>query len=262
MKIAIAVVFIAWSLVACHDIVPQQLAEARAAYQRAAKGKAPSLAPTEFERAREAMQEAEHQHRVASLSPEALNAAYIAHRTALLADVQGDIASAELKKLKSDRKRIAKNPPRYQLHADALKSRFQTVEIDAHDEDEPKTTARAKVSARSQSVVATIREDEDGGRSISFPASALFSRGRFDPSPGAVTAFDQIAEAMSSDERLMATISAGSGRASQVRDALAEHGIDESRILIFEDEAAPKRGGTIEIALKQGDEPETDLKSD
>jgi hypothetical protein len=240
----------------CRDVVPRELAEARVAMKRADKRNAKTLAPSQYNDAKALLKLAERLHRYDPFSRRAIDAAYLAHRQALLANVQADTARYAMKKAQADRRRLAARPPVYRLAPDKWNDRFTTGRIGEEQE-----TITAVVPERSppQEIGAVVR-DSEAGKVVTFPARSLFVQGKWSPTSGALAALDQVADAIDRDERMVAVVSisgssgdAGLDRAAYVRKELALRGVAESRVMIvaYDDTAAEDTASAdVEILLQ------------
>jgi hypothetical protein len=260
------VLFVA-ALTGCREIVPRELADARAAFKHAEKNNARALSPTQYEHAKTALHMAERLHRFDPFSRRAIDSAYLAHRQALLADVQADTARYWAEKGKSDKIRLSASPPQYQVNRDKWKRRFDATRIDGEEEQSVADLApvRPPIASRAEDQVAAVIREGDRGTVVAFPTPALFSRGQWNPTRAAVSAFDQLADALGRDGRLLAVVSIDAGRdndpvsldrAAMVRRELLSRGVSESRILVVTYDGDENSMGAIRPRAPKPDQVE------
>lgn len=101
--IYISTILLGGFLVACSHAVPPELASARQAYTRAARGPAAQLVPAEVHKARQALGDAENAFSRDPEGPLTRDLAYVAQRKAELSEALAGVAAENQKKIQADR---------------------------------------------------------------------------------------------------------------------------------------------------------------
>jgi outer membrane protein OmpA-like peptidoglycan-associated protein len=247
----------------CATVVPQQLVDARDAYNSSSNGLAARMTPTELYDAKKVLDKANKEFAQKGDTAEVRDYSYIAQRKVELADVK---ARTEL-----DRARIAdartqgvvvrdtqmKNlqegwvKTREQLEASknnvALKDKdLQQTSAQLDVEKNARMRAEAKLAGamKDLAAIAAVKE-EARGVVITLSGSVLFVSGKYALLETAKTKLDQVAEALKAqaDTKRMVveghTDSMGSdainqplslNRANAVRDYLVTRGVDSNKI--------------------------------
>lgn len=106
-RILTSLALASWVTGCATALPPQELKDARAAYKGAQEGPAGELAPAKLDSARQALEDAEKAFRDAPEGPAVKDAAYVAHRRAIVADEAG-ILESEVRRKKRFEKQYAK----------------------------------------------------------------------------------------------------------------------------------------------------------
>src|SRR5688572_8198179 len=174
--------FVLAATLGCASVAPRELVEARAAYLEAANGPAATLAPSQLDTARKALDQAEREFAENPNDPETRDYAYIAHRQAQLAGVK---ASAEQSgRTKRDADGRLKKELSEDLATSKEKNRVYRDEL-ADSKQELETEKEARLTAEQQAdsliakleKIATVKRQQDR-IVISLSGSILFASGK------------------------------------------------------------------------------------
>lgn len=227
---------------ACSSGVPRNLADARAAYQRAAQGPAAQLTPAQLHVAQTALMVAEKTYADEGKSQNADDRAYVAKRKAELAEVQAAAVAANLQADQIARQ-IEANKERDRLAAQSAleATRGQLASEQARRQEAERRVAEALKQVQSASV-----KEEQRGTVITLSGEVLFNSGKAELRQTARTRLDQVATALKqsdpgarfsvegyTDSRGSAELNQelSNRRASVVRDYLIARGVPEDRII-------------------------------
>ena len=206
---------------ACATAVPMELANARAAYQRASTGSAAQLAPAEVHKARAALDQAEQSFGNEPETQRTKDLSYVAERKAQLAEALASVAADEKRKAhaqgdlqatqaqQAQRTRGELSITRREL---AASERGREGEAQARvTADEARATADegrvaaearaaaadelAKQSAKALADLASVRQ-EQRGMVITLSGSVLFATNKFALLPAAQERLSQVAAAL------------------------------------------------------------------
>ena len=218
---------------------PAELADARAAYTRAAAGDAPRSAPRALAGARQALDVAERAQVDDAGSNTARDLAYVAQRKALAAEASARGAQAEAEA--AEAVALATSVRRGQL-ADE-ENRLESAEHKTDIEARPPSSRRAKEALDRLEPFAAISESQ-GGTMVSIPASVLFEGRTAELMTTARERLHRVAEAVgevrprsvlvrghtdrSGDDRRDVELSRQ--RALAVRQYLIAHGVAADRV--------------------------------
>jgi outer membrane protein OmpA-like peptidoglycan-associated protein len=218
---ALAMPFIATAFsMACATATPVELTNARVAYGRASTGPAASLVPSDVHKAKTALDQAEQAFAEEKGSPKTIDLAYIAERTAQIAEARAEGATAENSTSKSKQEfgdtqqAIAKTTEgalvktREQL-AEAERGQAQQAQ-QAGTERTARQEADKKAAASEQRAVASEQQakdanealaklaakEEERGTVITLSGSVLFRTNDATLMPEAQTRLDQVASAL------------------------------------------------------------------
>jgi outer membrane protein OmpA-like peptidoglycan-associated protein len=260
---------LAWSLplvalVGCATALqpPQELVDARSAYQHAAAGPATKYVPADLHIAHESLAVAERSFNDSPKSQDAVDNAYIALRKAQRAEALGEAASATETKQQADRD-VGKTQEQI-LSSDEAKLSATKGEL-AHERDSA-AKARAETAAEHSARIAaeTARVDaekkaqdamdalskslalkkDDRGTVITLSGGVLFATGQATILPGAQAQLDQVADALKTQAEHHFVVGGhtdttgtdpvndelSTKRANAVRDYLIVHGVSADAI--------------------------------
>jgi outer membrane protein OmpA-like peptidoglycan-associated protein len=238
----------AWSAMALclvmgcgHARVPNQLVDARLAYQQAANNPASSMASTNVFEAKQALEAAEHAYRKGDIEA-AKNLAYIAHRKALVAQAQAEtMRAAETKRVAlADFQRFR------EMQAVALREQLERAKgalTIAQQEAEAQRQAREAAEAKVAQIEGVQAQKSEKGLVLTISGSVLFPSGKSELLPSAKDRLAEVARALKDDKRSLLVVghtdAQGSDKANEklsdararvVRDYLVSEGIEDDRI--------------------------------
>lgn len=224
---------------------PQQLADARRAYQVAAEDPAAMLIADDLAEARRSLDAAERSFQEHGAASPTESLAYVAQRRAVAVRAKADamraledkrMALAELDRLGARHEALS----REQLE----RERGQLVAMQQEAaERRARAAAEEKVHKELSGIAGVKSEDSARGVTVTLSGADLFHVGKADILPKGKEQLDQIAKALEADQRRLLvegyTDSTGSARlnerlsaerADAVRKYLVDHGIDAGRI--------------------------------
>jgi outer membrane protein OmpA-like peptidoglycan-associated protein len=179
---------------------PQELVEARSAYDAASKGPAAQLAPAQLDTAKQALTKAEESFKEEGDEPVTKDLAYIADRRAKIAVADAGQAAAERDRTKADKD--FKNSQLDEL--DATKSQAQKTAAALENEkraraeaEKGKAEAEKKLSIAMASLteIAKVKE-ESRGVVITLSGAVLFATGKSTLLPIAQEKLSEVAKAV------------------------------------------------------------------
>jgi outer membrane protein OmpA-like peptidoglycan-associated protein len=198
---------------ACATAMPVELSNARVAYGRASSGPAAQLVPADVHKARVALDLAEKTFAVEQSSQKAVDLAYIAQRTAEIAEAHADAAIAEKKSssanqefgkkqgelVKSTQGALAKT--RAELgdaqRGEAQQAQVAGTERAAREDADRKAVASDQRAKEANEALAKLAAKEDArGLVITLSGSVLFRTNDATLLPAAQVRLDQVAEAL------------------------------------------------------------------
>ena len=257
--------FTAMALAACGaHRPPQELIEARAAYDHAAQSNAQALVPAELHVARTSLDEAEHAFSDDESSQKTKDLAYIATRKAQRAEAlgnaakyRGDAATAEANVGKTQEQIIAAQQNKLsgaqeQLSAQQgviakkdsdLKAQTAATEAERAARLEAEKKANDAMDALSKSLAV---KSESRGTVITLSGGVLFATGKAQILPGAQAQLNQVADALKTQAEQHFTIEGhtdnqgtdavnselSARRANAVRDYLVVRGVSPNSISV------------------------------
>ena len=198
-------------LIACAPVVgcataqpPQELVDARAAYQRAQKSHAADLSPASLHTAKQALDGAEKRFSDDGASMEARDQAYIALRKAQLAEADGSIAYHKQQLEAANRDTAAaRDAAAQQTQAELNQTKQQLAqESSARAEAE----RRAKEALEKLTAANAAVKQEPRGTVITLPGNVLFASGKAMLLPGAQSSLNQVADALKDQANASITI--------------------------------------------------------
>jgi outer membrane protein OmpA-like peptidoglycan-associated protein len=248
-NIAPVCILSALGLAACAQTMPKELADARAAYDRAVHGPAEQLAPSDLHVAHSALEQAEQAYNQQGDSQETRDLAYIAERRAEIAEINArtvaaNHSAADAEKLAQQNQ--AQERVRTQSELDAARRELEANQAALSQAQAQKADAekRAQQALNDLQRVAAVKE-EQRGTVITLSGSVLFPSGKADILGSAEGRLAQVADALSTtdpDSQIVVegyTDSQGStkfneklsqNRAESVRSYLISHGVAPDRI--------------------------------
>ena len=198
---------------ACATATPIELTNARAAYSRASAGPAAQLTPTDLHKAKTALDKAEQNLAAGNDTQTTIDLAYVAERTAQIAEARAEAASAEQMTAKTTQEYGAKQGEMAKATQGALvKTREQLaqqaqqagVDRTAREEADKKAVASEQKAAASElkaseandALAKLAAKEEERGMVITLSGSVLFRSNDAALLPAAQTRLDQVAEAL------------------------------------------------------------------
>ncbi len=248
-------------LAACAHNPPQELVDARAAYQRASTGTAQQYRPDEVHKAWSALQAAESSYSSEPESGKTRDLAYIAERKAQVAEALATAAAAE--KVQGEAKneldqKNAQNAQRTKQQLGQTKETLNETQRQLSDaqqttqqtaaqlaqEQQARAAAEAQAKQANDALSALAAKEEARGMVITLSGSVLFASNQSVLLPEAQTRLNQVADAlMQSKQRTILieghTDSRGSAatnmalsqrRADAVRDYLVSRGYPSDKV--------------------------------
>lgn len=265
----------------CASSIPRELADARAAYQRASSGPAARENPAQLHVAYEALQVAEKTFDDEGESDKARDRAYVALRKAELAEVQADIAQVAKQSAEAQRRSQLANARTQEQMRDQLGNATaqlaaQRQELDAERQARAEAERRAADTRAALERIAAVRADSRGVV-VTLPGGVLFASGKSELLGTAKTKLSEVAAVLAKDPNAKLTVegytdSRGSDefnkelsekRAEAVRSFLVSKGIPAANIVaeghgeekpIADNETAEGRANNrrVEIVVQTG----------
>ena len=268
-RLSVATIFVALSAAAlgCASTTPVELINARTAYSRASGGPAAQLTPADLHKARVALDQAEASFAEDKDAQKTVDLAYVAERTAQIAEARAQRALAEKSSTKATEELATKQgqiatqtlgtlaATREQLGAaereKAQQAQQNGVERAARDEADKKAAASEQKAAASEqkaneandSLAKLAAKEDERGTIITLSGSVLFRSNDANLLPGAQSRLDQVAEALVAKDKTVVvegyTDSKGSQRnnmdlsqrrAESVRAYLVTRGVSSGKI--------------------------------
>ena len=251
------------ALLACGaHLAPQELVDARAAYDRAAASNAPKLVPAELHVARESLDLAERKFADDPDSQDTIDSAYIAMRKAQRAEALGNAAAAsdsktfaeheqtktqqaiienQQGKLQKTESQLAQERDTLAKERDSLAKQKQMTEEERQKRVEAEKKAQDAMDALSKSLA--VKADTRG-TVITLSGGVLFATGQATILPGAQAQLNQVADALKTQAEHHFTIEGhtdnqgtdainndlSNRRANAVRDYLVVRGVAAAAI--------------------------------
>lgn len=220
---------------------PNQLVDARTAYQQVSTSPTASLAGTSLFEARQALDAAERAYQANDMT-KAKNLAYIAHRKALVAQARADTIHA------METKRVALADFQHFREMQAIATREQLERAkgalaSAQREAEAQRQAREAAEAKVAQIEGVQAQKSEKGLVLTISGSVLFASNKSELLPDAKDRLAEVAHALKDDKRTLLIVghtdAQGShdtnarlseARANAVRLYLLGEGIAEDRI--------------------------------
>jgi outer membrane protein OmpA-like peptidoglycan-associated protein len=198
----------ALALSACATALPpQELVDARAAYQHAEAGAATKYVPAELHVARESLDAAEQSFNNDAKSPDTVDNAYIALRKAQRAEALGEAAKAADEKEHADRElgktqqqMLSRDEARLRdTQGELAKERDSVAKAQA--ETAAEHAARMAAEKKAQDAMDALAKSlamkkDDRGTVITLSGGVLFATGQSTLLPGAMSQLNQVADAL------------------------------------------------------------------
>jgi outer membrane protein OmpA-like peptidoglycan-associated protein len=220
---------------------PNQLVDARIAFQQASSSPGAAMATTDIFEAKQALEAAErafHQGK----TREAKNLAYIAHRKALSAQARAETQRA----IETKRVALADFQRFREMQAVATREQLEREKgalTIAQREAEAQRQAREAAEAKVADIEGIQARKSEKGLVLTISGSVLFPSGKSELLPSAKERLSEVAKALKDDRRTLLVVghtdSRGAdeanerlsgSRASAVRSYLVSEGIDDDRI--------------------------------
>jgi outer membrane protein OmpA-like peptidoglycan-associated protein len=188
-------VFGASSLIACASSTPpEELIQARAAYQKASEGPAQVHAPGQLETARQALNRAEEEFDDDGDDVDTRDAAYVATRLSQLADAQANAKLAQDARSRSQQQLAMAQAERDRMTQEALgQARRESSEALARANEAERKTSEAMTLLEK---IGEVKEDERG-LVLNITGSVLFASGKSTLLPTAKERLAAFADAVS-----------------------------------------------------------------
>ena len=217
---------------------PQELVDARAAYNRAASGPASQYNPSDLHVAKTSLDRAEQWYAQDPGAPETRTQSYLALRRAQIASAQGETGLAIAQRDQAERALVqAQAQALAQTRADLDQARAQLAE------------SQRNGSAADERAMAVLERQagahrEARGEVITLPGSLLFQTGKSELSQTARARLDSVAVALKGTDKKIVVegytddvgtdavnLPLSEARASEVRSYLISRGVPEANIM-------------------------------
>lgn len=230
----------------CASKPPQELRDARAAYQQAARTPGANLAQTDIHEARQALDRAERKFNDDGDEPETRDLAYVAKRKAQVASANASaLASMEQARIAQDQKKQIQQRQaamtRQQL--EQTKEQLALSQQQAASERQARAAADQKAMDALAKVKGMQAQEEERGLVLTLGGSVLFGSGKSELLPSAQEKLSEVAQVLRNDNRKVRIIghtdSTGSDekneelsqrRADAVKRYLVTRGVPEDRL--------------------------------
>jgi outer membrane protein OmpA-like peptidoglycan-associated protein len=179
---------------------PQELVDARKAYDRASKGMSAQLAPAQLDTAKQALDKAEKSFEDDGVDPPTTDLAYIAERKALIAEAAAGKVAAERDADKADKMFKEANldgldKAKSELSKERQAGEKTKAELSAEKVARAEAERKAAAAMASLAEVAKVKE-EARGMVITLSGAVLFATGKYELLPIARDKLDEVAKAL------------------------------------------------------------------
>jgi outer membrane protein OmpA-like peptidoglycan-associated protein len=198
---------------ACATATPVELKNARMAYTRASTGPAATLTPTDLHKAKTALDKAEQNHAAGNGTQKTIDLAYVAERSAQIAEARAEASAAGQANAKSQQEYGAKQgemakatqgalvKTREQLAAQAQQAGLdrtarETADKNAAASEQKAADSELKAKEANDALAKLAAKEEERGMVITLSGSVLFRSNDAALLPAAQTRLDQVAEAL------------------------------------------------------------------
>ena len=193
---------------------PKELVDARTAYERAKDGVAKELAPADLDTAKQSLRKAEQSFLDDPDSQKTKDLSYVAHRKALLAEIDGAIEEADRKRVALEaqyKELLANELERQRLALQNDKAALSKSQADLDAEKRAREEAekarllaekeKADLEKQLQAALKSLKEvaeisEEKRGVVITLSGGVLFTSGKYDLLPIAKDKLNQISAAL------------------------------------------------------------------
>jgi outer membrane protein OmpA-like peptidoglycan-associated protein len=234
-------------LAACAQVIPDELARARAAYQHANAGPAAQVAPAELHKAKMALDQAEQAFRDEPEEQRTRDLAYVAERKAELAQALADQAHDEQRRAEAiDATRAEQARAQQKTRVELTQTREQLSESrrDAVEMQRKSVAAERKNQELSDRLEQLAAKEEERGTVITLSGSVLFASNQALLLPSAQSRLDEVAAALreAPDRTILVeghtdargtdayNFALSQQRADAVRNYLVARGVEPERI--------------------------------
>lgn len=218
---------------------PNQLVDARIAYQQASQHPAARSASVDLLEAKQALDAAERAYRDGN-TEEAKNLGYIAHRRALAAQARADTTRA----VETKRVALAEFQRFREMQALASRAELERAKGElsiAQQEAESQRQAREAAEEKLSQIAGVQSQKTEKGVTLTISGSVLFPSGKAELLPAAKDRLAEVAQAVKDDNRTILVVGhsdaleppderLSEARANAVRIFLVQQGIQDSRI--------------------------------
>ncbi len=263
MKSILKLALLATAIAACGETLPpKELVDARAAYDRAASGKAGQLHPAQVYEAKQALDKAEAKFKEEADSPNTKDLSYVAQRRAQYAEAMAQVTLADERLKQADKDSRALDGKALESAQAALKRSQEEAEKNkqlavsaqsdaekARQEAEKERQARLEAERRMKQAIEDLAKiaaikDEQRGMVITLTGNVLFASGKWELLPGAQIKLNEVAEALKAQKdrdiiveghtdnqgSAQSNLDLGQRRADSVRSYLVSRGVEPNRI--------------------------------
>ena len=242
---------------ACASATPPNLVDARAAYQRAARGPAAQLAPAQLYVAQTSLDVAERTYEAQGDSDDTRDRAYVAQRQAELAETQASIVASDRNTALAARRTEAArahihgetvndlNATKAELAGERTVVANQTAALAGEKQGRQEAERRAADAMAALTEIASVKQ-EPRGTVITLSGSVIFASGKADLLPGARAKLNQVAIALAESDPQQKIVVEGhtdsrgsdalnqdlsARRAAAVRNYLVSKGLAPERVV-------------------------------
>jgi len=218
------------SLWGCAETVPKELADARAAYDRAEKGPAQELAPADLHGAHTELTKAEKAFDEHGNTENTRDLSYVALRRVEIAEAKGRTIAAERQAVDAEARLAQQKSNEHAQAVSQLNATRQQLEAEKR--------AMAELGK-----VAEVKKEERG-TVITLSGSVLFQSGEADLASGAESRLSQVAEALTSrdpDSPIVVEGYTDSQGSRRVNEKLSKERAEAVRAYLISKGVAPDR---------------------